>query len=114
MFSFISVSFSFLNKVAIANGISKNKGKGNKKSKILFLFNIILGMFLVLFHGLILITIIFINKSFSIDKNIYAFWPINIISYIIGISLIVPSILINLILNNIKERKRNGQRQFFI
>lgn len=107
IFSFISLSISFFIKIYLLKiWLEKKTNKQiSKKKKVVFLLFLFLSVVTLLLQSGILLSIIFFNKNFHDYKfGIKTIlWPINIFSYLVGISLIVPTIIISLFFKNRKE-----------
>lgn len=111
-FSLISLSISFVIKFLFYKNLVllvKEKNAISQKKKINFLLFLLLSVLTLLLQAGVLLVIIYINKYFNVSsKRIdLILCPINLITYLIGISLICPSILGTLLWNKRKEKKHD-------
>ncbi|MBN3534535.1 hypothetical protein [Mycoplasma procyoni] len=112
LFSLVSVSYAFFTKVMFAAVVTKNvkpdMTRISRKKKVANMLIIFLYIFALLFQGLLIAAMVFINKSWN--GAVSFLWPVNLISYIVGVSLILPAVLINWLINYIKEKKDESTR----
>ncbi|UWD34564.1 hypothetical protein [Mesomycoplasma molare] len=112
IFSFFSTIITFFSKIFLVENLKKiNQKIRSKRKKIIYVLGIIFGIFSLMFQGILLFLIILINKN-TLNNNSSSIeivsYPINIFSYIVGISLFLPSIIFERVLKKIKEKK-NGK-----
>ncbi|MGZ9431818.1 hypothetical protein [Mycoplasma sp. CB776] len=103
------MNITFFSKIFTLELLKKvNINTNSKKKNFFYTIGIVFSLFSLIFHALLIIAIIFINKVFTNTNDIQVIlFPINLITYIIGNSLVLPVVVINLIIKKIKDKK-NG------